>query len=470
MQAHPAGPRYAQMAQELQAPVASTSGSDPTLSRVWPESAHRSESGELQIGGQGVIQLASQYGTPLFLFDEKDIRERAREFVDAYLADNEHGMVYYAAKAFLSVAIAKWVVEEGLGIDVASGGELAIAIRAGVPGGKLLMHGNNKSEDEIRTALVHGVARIVIDSFDEIVRVAAIAADLNIVAKVLVRATVGVEAHTHEFIATAHEDQKFGLSVAEGDVQEAVRRIAKLPSLHFVGLHSHIGSQIFDSAGFEIAATRVVSVAYSIYDIQGIECQEFNLGGGMGIAYLPEDDPLSVQAMAKQVRDIVVRECENVGIPIPALCFEPGRAIVGRAGITLYEVGTVKKVKLDHGERTYISVDGGMSDNIRTSLYGAQYSVALVSRNSFSEQVLCRVVGKHCESGDIVVRDAWLPGDVTPGDLIAVAATGAYCRSMASNYNQIPRPPVVSVREGENQLILRRETFDDLLALDPFAG
>lgn len=467
MQVHPAGPRHAQMAPEIQTPVPEA---DPTRSHVWPESARRAVNGELQIGGEGVIQLAAEYGTPLFLVDENDIRERAQEFAREYLAENEHGTVYYAAKAFLSVAVAQWVTEEGLGIDVASGGELAIAIRAGIPGEKLLMHGNNKSESEILAALDYGVGRIVIDSFDEIVRVAAIAADLNLVAKVFVRATVGVEAHTHEFIATAHEDQKFGLSVQEGDVEEAVRRIAKLPSLHFVGLHSHIGSQIFDAAGFEIAATRVVSVAHSIYDKQGIECQELNLGGGMGIAYLPEDDPLSVGTMAQQIKNIVIRECQSVGIPIPALCFEPGRAIVGRAGITLYEVGTVKKVTLDHGERTYISVDGGMSDNIRTALYGAQYSVALVSRSSTADQILCRVVGKHCESGDIVVRDAWLPSDITPGDLIAVAATGAYCRSMASNYNQIPRPPVVSVREGKSQLILRRETFEDLLALDPFAG
>jgi diaminopimelate decarboxylase len=467
MQAHPAGPRHAQMARESQASIPVD---DPTQSKVWPESADRDDRGELKVGGRGVVELAAEYGTPLFLFDEQDIRDRAREFARAYLAENERGTVYYAAKAFLSVAIAKWVFEEGLGIDVASGGELAIAIRAGIPGEKLLMHGNNKSENEIRTALDYGVGRIVIDSFDEIVRVAAIAAELNVVAKVLVRATVGVEAHTHEFIATAHEDQKFGLSVQEGDVEEAVRRIAKLPSLRFMGLHSHIGSQIFDSAGFEIAATRVVGVAYDIYDTQGIECEEFNLGGGMGIAYLPEDDPLSVQTMATQIREIVTRECANVGIPVPALCYEPGRAIVGRAGITLYEVGTVKKVKLDHGERTYISVDGGMSDNIRTSLYGAQYCVALVSRSSVAEQMLSRVVGKHCESGDIVVRDAWLPSDITPGDLIAVAATGAYCRSMASNYNQIPRPAVVSVLGGESQLILRRETFDDLLALDPFAG
>lgn len=467
MQAHPAGPRHAQMAQE---PHASNPIVDTVQSHVWPRGAARADGGELRIGGQSVITLAAEYGTPLFIFDEQDVRERAREFAHAYLADNEDGTVYYAAKAFLSVAAARWVVEEGLGIDVASGGELAIVIRAGIRGEKLLMHGNNKSEDEIRSALIYGVGRIVVDSFDEIVRVAAIAADLQVVANVLVRATVGVEAHTHEFIATAHEDQKFGLSVQEGDVEEAVRRIVKLPSLNFVGLHSHIGSQIFDSAGFEIAAARVVSVAYTIYDTQGVQCQEFNLGGGMGIAYLPEDDPLSADLMANQIKEIVYRECEIVGIPVPALCFEPGRAIVGRAGITLYEVGTVKKVKLDRGERTYVSVDGGMSDNIRTSLYGAQYSVALVSRDSAAEPRLCRVVGKHCESGDIVVRDTWLPGDVTPGDLIAVAATGAYCRSMASNYNQIPRPPVVSVSRGVSQLVLRRETFDDLLALDPFAG
>ena len=455
------------MVQELQA---ISSVADNAASHVWPQSALRTPSGELQIGKVGVVQLAAEFGTPLFLFDEQDVRMRAREFAHAYLADNIGGQVYYAAKAFLSVAIARWVVEEGLGIDVATGGELAVAIRAGVPGEKLLMHGNNKSADEIRSALEYGVGRIVIDSFDEIVRVAAIATEVNVVAKVLVRATVGVEAHTHEFIATAHEDQKFGLSVAEGDVEEAVRRISKLPSLHFVGLHSHIGSQIFDSAGFEIAAARVVSVAYSIYDTQGIECQEFNLGGGMGIAYLPADDPLSVDAMAIHIRAIVIRECEAVGIPIPSLCFEPGRAIVGRAGITLYEVGTVKKVALDRGERTYVSVDGGMSDNIRTALYGAQYSVALVSRTSLVAPILCRVVGKHCESGDIVVRDAWLPGDLSPGDLIAVAATGAYCRSMASNYNQVPRPPVVSVLDGQSQLVLRRETFEELLALDPFAG
>jgi len=307
----------------------------------------------------------------------------------------------------------------------------------------------------------------VIDSFEEIARVAEAAAKAGVVQPVMVRATVGVEAHTHEFIATAHEDQKFGLSAESGAVEEAVRRIAKLPSLTLVGLHSHIGSQIFDASGFEIAAGRVVALAQRIYDEQGIEIEELNLGGGMGIAYLESDDPLDVPDMAAQIGDIVAKACADAGIVTPALAFEPGRAIVGPAGMTLYEVGTVKPVELDSGVmRTYVSVDGGMSDNIRTALYGADYTVRLASRSSTAEPMLCRVVGKHCESGDVVVRDAWLPSDLAPGDLLAVAATGAYCRSMASNYNYLVRPGVVGVRDGQTSAIIRRETIEDLLGLD----
>jgi diaminopimelate decarboxylase len=302
------------------------------------------------------------------------------------------------------------------------------------------------------------------------VRIADAAARAGVVQSVLVRVTVGVEAHTHEFIATAHEDQKFGLSVSSGAAQEAVRRIAKLPSLDFRGLHSHIGSQIFDASGFEVAAARVVSLAQRIWDEQGIEVEELNLGGGMGIAYLESDDPLDVADMASQIGEIVAKQCANEGIPMPALAFEPGRAIVGPAGVTLYEVGTVKPVQLDGGVvRTYVSVDGGMSDNIRTALYDAEYTVVLASRESAAEPMQCRVVGKHCESGDIVIRDAWLPSDLVPGDLLAVAATGAYCRSMASNYNVLPRPGVVGVCRGEAAIVLHRETLDDLLRLDPGA-
>jgi len=435
-------------------------------SHVWPRGAERGGAGELMLGGVDVRDLAQEFGTPLFVLDEADVRSRARAFRDAY-AEAGASWVFYAAKAFLSVAVARWVHEEGLGIDVASGGELAVAMRAGVPGEALLMHGNNKSMQEMVTAVEYGVGRIVIDSFEEIARVAEAAAQAGVVQQVMVRATVGVEAHTHEYIATAHEDQKFGLSASGGAVEEAVRRIAKLPSLTLVGLHSHIGSQIFDAAGFEVAAARVVALAQRIYDEQGIEIEELNLGGGMGIAYLDSDDPLDVQEMAGQIGDIVAKACAEYGITAPRLAFEPGRAIVGPAGVTLYEVGTIKPVELDHGQvRTYVSVDGGMSDNIRTALYGADYTVTLASRVSEAEPMLCRVVGKHCESGDVVVRDAWLPGDLAPGDLLAVAATGAYCRSMASNYNYLPRPAVVAVAEGGAREIVRRETVEDLLGLD----
>lgn len=434
---------------------------------MWPRSCVRDAAGVMSVAGVDVRDIARDFGTPVFVLDEEDLRSRAREYALAY-REAGASMVFYAAKAFLSTAVARWVTEEGLGIDVASGGELAVAMRAGVPGELLLMHGNNKSEEEIAAAVDYGVGRIVIDSFEEIARVAQAAAKAGRVQPVLVRATVGVEAHTHEFIATAHEDQKFGLSAQGGAVEEAVRRIAKLPSLTLVGLHSHIGSQIFDASGFQIAAARVVALAQRIYDEQGIEIEELNLGGGMGIAYLDSDDPLDVADMAAQIGDIVAKECADAGITVPALAFEPGRAIVGPAGITLYEVGTIKPVELDHGlVRTYVSVDGGMSDNIRTALYGADYTVRLASRSSMAEPMLCRVVGKHCESGDVVVRDAWLPSDLAPGDLLAVAATGAYCRSMASNYNFVPRPGVVSALDGDVSTVLRRETIDDLLGLDP---
>lgn len=436
---------------------------------VWPSSAQRNAHGAIEIGGVDVRDAAASYGTPLFLMDAEDLRGRARAYLTGYLEAGA-GIVYYAAKAFLTTAVARWVTQEGLGIDVASGGELAVALRAGVPGDRLLLHGNNKSMGEIEAAVEARVGRIVIDSFEDVVRVADAAARAGIVQSVLVRVTLGVEAHTHEFIATSHEDQKFGLSVSSGAAEEAVRRIAKLPSLDFRGLHSHIGSQIFDAAGFEVAAARVVSVAQRIWDEQGIEVEELNLGGGMGIAYLETDDPLDVPDMALQIGDIVGKQCAQEGIPMPSLAFEPGRAVVGPSTITVYEVGTVKPVQLDGGAvRTYVSVDGGMSDNIRTALYDAQYTVILASRESTADPVLCRVVGKHCESGDIVIRDAWLPGDLAPGDLLAVAATGAYCRSMASNYNYLPRPGVVAARDGATEVILRRETMDDLLRLDPGA-
>ena len=431
--------------------------------------ASRDARGALSIAGVDCRDLVAEFGSPLYVLDEEQVRLTARRYREAYEAAGA-GIVYYAAKAFLATAIARWVHEEGLGLDVASAGELEVAVRAGVPGDRIIMHGNNKSMADVERAIEVGVGRIVIDSFEEIVRIADAASRAGIVQPVMVRVTVGVEAHTHDFISTAHEDQKFGLSVASGDALEAVRRISKLPSLNFLGLHSHIASQIFAAQGFEVAAERIVSLAKRVWDDLGTEVSHLNLGGGMGIAYLPDDDPLDIPVMAALIGDIVAKECANVGIPLPVLAFEPGRAIVGPAGITVYEVGTVKEVTLeDGGSRAYIAVDGGMSDNIRTALYGAEYSVALASRDSSAATRLSRVVGKHCESGDIVVRDTMLPDDIVASDLIAVAATGAYCRSMASNYNHLPKPAVVSVRDGKASVVLRRESMDALLRLDPGA-
>ena len=468
MRAHPAGPRHGEVLTSSPAPAAPSGDPGALDALVWPQGAHRNADGALVIGDVDVRDAARDFSTPVFLLDEEDFRGRAAAFRSAY--DTGGADIFYAAKAFLSTAVARWAVEEGLGIDVATGGELAVALAAGVPGDRLLLHGNNKSREEIRRALEAGVGRIVVDSLAEVDRVAGVARDLGVRPSVLVRVTVGVEAHTHEFIATAHEDQKFGLSLASGAAREAIEAVVAAPELDFRGLHSHIGSQIFDAAGFEVAASRLVGLMGELH-AEGIEVAELNLGGGMGIAYVSDDDPLEVGAMAKAIEAIVDGACVRAGLRVPRLAFEPGRAIVGPAGVTIYEVGTVKPVELDHGhERVYISVDGGMSDNIRTALYDADYTVALASRVSYVDPVLCRVVGKHCESGDVIVRDAWLPGDVREGDLLAVAATGAYCRSMASQYNYLPRPAVVGVRRGACSVVLRRETEQDLLALDPGAA
>jgi diaminopimelate decarboxylase len=428
-------------------------------SLIWPLGAER-VGGALQLGGCDVRDLVAQHGSPAYILVEDDVRARCRGYRAAFGPDTD---IYYAAKAFLSKTVARWIMEEDLSLDVATGGELATALAAGFPAERILVHGNNKSPAELAAALDAGVGRVVLDSDLEIARLAHAAEAAGVRQKVLVRVTVGVEAHTHEFIATAHEDQKFGFSLAAGAALEAVRRIVALPSLELVGLHSHIGSQIFDTGGFEVAAHRVVGLLAAIRDALGIELPELDLGGGLGIAYVEDDDPADVADIAKQLRAIVDRECSAASLAVPRLAFEPGRAIVGPAGVTVYEVGTIKDV--DH-IRSYVSVDGGMSDNIRTALYGSSYTCVLASRASEAPPMLARVVGKHCEAGDIVVRDTWLPGDLAPGDLLAVAATGAYCRSMASNYNAVPRPPVIAVKDGGSRVLLRRESVEDLLALD----
>ncbi|BBG04313.1 MULTISPECIES: diaminopimelate decarboxylase [Pseudonocardia] len=479
MRAHPAGPLHAGLtpAPESAGPRPGSSAElDHLAPAVWPRNATRGADGALSVAGADVRDLAREHGTPLFVLDEDDFRSRCAEFAAAFGA----GSVHYAAKAFLCTEVARWVAQEGLSLDVCSGGELAVALRAEFPPERIALHGNNKSTEELVAAVDAGVGGIVLDSFDEIARLDAVAAERGRTARVLIRLTVGVEAHTHEYIATAHEDQKFGFSIASGAgsdgkdsaALEAARRVVTARHLELVGLHSHIGSQIFETEGFEAAARRVVRVLADLHTEHGsanlTALRTLDLGGGIGIAYRPADTPLSMPALAEELRSIVKRECAAAGLDVPGIAVEPGRAIAGPGTVTLYEVGTIKDVPLGGYSRRYVSVDGGMSDNIRTALYDAEYDVRLVSRSSErdsipdgAEPVLCRVVGKHCESGDIVVRDCWLPADLAPGDLLAVAATGAYCYAMASGYNRLPRPAVVAVREGADRTLLRRETLED---------
>ena len=470
MNVHPAGPRHAEETRHPNSPPRPQS-SDELLRlapNVWPHNIVRDETGVASLAGIPLTQLAQEYGTPLFVIDEDDFRSRCRELATAFGGGHN---VCYAAKAFLCSEIARWVDEEGLSLDVSTGGELAVALHADFPPERITFHGNNKSVTELTAAVKVGVGHIVLDSITEIERLDAIAGEAGVVQDVYVRLTVGVEAHTHEFISTAHEDQKFGLSVASGAAMAAVRRVFASDHLRLVGLHSHIGSQIFDVDGFEVAAHRVIGLLHHIVDEFGVDktgqISTVDLGGGLGISYLGTDDPPPVAELAAKLTAIVGNESAAVGLPTPRLVVEPGRAIAGPGTITLYEVGTVKDVDVSStAQRRYVSVDGGMSDNIRTALYDAQYDARLVSRASDAPATLARIVGKHCESGDIVVRDAWVPDDLRPGDLLGIAATGAYCYSLSSRYNMICRPAVVAVRAGRSRLILRRETVDDLLSLE----
>jgi len=434
---------------------------------VWPRNAVRSESGEVVLAGVSASDLVARFGTPLYVMDEDDALSRAAEVLSAFdsafgaVATTAH--VYYAGKAFLSTEIARWMTAAGLNIDVCSGGELAVALAAGVDPARLGFHGNNKSLAEIDRGVAVGVGAIVLDSVVEVERVAAAAERHGRVQPVRLRINSGVHASTHEFLATAHEDQKFGVPLA--DAPAIVAQIRSHASLRFLGLHSHIGSQIFESDGFAEAARRLLVVHAQL--LAGGEVPELNLGGGFGIAYTTQHDPLSPRDLALGMAQILERECRAGGVPVPRISVEPGRAIAGPSTFTLYKVGTVKQVLLDgDASRTYVAVDGGMSDNVRPALYDADYSCALAGRISEATPTLARVVGKHCESGDIVVKDEFLPSDIRAGDLLAVPVTGAYCRSLSSQYNHVPRPPVVAVRGGAAREIVRRETIEDLLALD----
>ncbi len=424
---------------------------------------------ELSIAGITAKQLAKDFGTPTFFIDEADFRTRALAWNEALKEafGDKAGTVYYASKAFSCTEVARWIKDLGIGIDVSTAGEMAVALAGGIDPKKIEVHGNNKSIAEIEKAISVGVETIVIDSMYEIDRVAAAAAKAGKVQRVLLRLTPGIQAHTHESISTAHEDVKFGFSIASGAAWAAITTVHSHSSLELRGFHAHIGSQIFGFESFEILAERFVTFLAKYRDEFKKELPELDLGGGYGIAYLEDDVTVDPRDAMQTLASAVKKHCAALNLQLPIVSIEPGRAIVGPTMFTLYEVGTVKDVTLENGaHRRYISVDGGMSDNIRPSLYGAEYTTILANRTSTAAKTSSRLVGKHCETGDIIIRDIDLPEDIVPGDLLAVPATGAYGRSMASNYNHVPRPSVVAVKDGKARVIVRRESIEDLLALD----
>lgn len=432
-------------------------------------SANSTFTDELSIGGVTASNLVKEFGSPLFVVDEGDFVSRATSFKASLEKNFEShaGTVYYASKAFLNKEIARWIDKAGLGIDVASGGELAVVLSVGFPADRIGMHGNNKSEEEITTAITAGVGTIVIDSAFEIERVARIAASLKKIQKVYIRVTPGVEAHTHEAISTAHEDVKFGFSLSSGAAWKAIEDVQSHPSLNLAGLHAHVGSQVFDEEGFGLAAERLIGLLAKFSAHFDTQLPHLDLGGGYGVAYLPGEESLNVDAILSKLAAIVKSECQKVGIRVPSVSIEPGRAIAAPTTTTLYTVGTTKNIELDGGNsRRYIAVDGGFTDNLRPALYGAKYHAILANRISNAKSILSRIVGKHCESGDILIRDIDLAEDIVPGDILAVPVTGAYGRSMGNNYNHLTRPAVVAVRDGKVRVIVRRETIEDLLSLD----
>ena len=435
---------------------------------MWSKNA--SLAGEtLSLAGIPAAQLAKDFGTPSFFIDEDAYRSRALAWHNGLHSEfgPNAGTIYYAAKSFICTAVAQWIADIGIGIDVCTGGELAVALNGGIDPKKIEVHGNNKSVAEIDRAVSVGVKTIVMDSLFEIERVAAAAKKHGVRQAVMLRLTPGIEAHTHEKISTAHEDVKFGFSIASGAAWAAVESVATHPELELLGVHCHIGSQIFGSEAHEIATDRLIGFMAKYRDAYKSELPELDLGGGFGIAYIDGDVTVEPSDVLPQIHAAVKKACAQHNLAIPLVSLEPGRNIVGPTMFTLYEVGTVKDVVIDGGKiRKYVSVDGGMSDNARTALYDAQYTAVIAQRNSAAPLALTRLVGKHCETGDIIINEIQLPSDIAPGDLIATPATGAYGRSMASNYNHVPRPPVVAVKDGKARVIVRRENEADLLSLD----
>ncbi|WP_030389877.1 diaminopimelate decarboxylase [Streptomyces sp. NRRL S-241] len=432
-----------------------TAGADDLS--VWPASAHCLPHGGLAVGGVSLAGIADRFDTPVYVLDEGEVRARCRGYRDAF----PDADVLYAAKAFLSRAMVRWIDEEGLGLDVCSAGELELAVTAGFPADRIVLHGNAKSPHDIEAALRLGVGRIVIDSPSEIARLAA-AVGTGGSQKVMVRVVPGIMAGGHEKIRTGTDGQKFGLALSDGSAQHAIARILGQPQLELTGLHCHIGSQITEVKPYVAAVRRMVGLMARVRDAHGIVLPELDMGGGHGIAYRPGDPSLDRAALARRLRGELAESCAAAGLAVPRLAIEPGRAVAGPAGVALYRVLAVKRT----GDRVFVAVDGGMSDNPRPALYGVRYAPRLVGRRSPAEPCLATVVGRHCEAGDILAADVELPGDVHPGDLLAVPVAGAYQVSMASGYNMVGRPPVVAVDAGRARLLMRRETLADFHSRD----
>ena len=441
-----------------------TSDFNDLPAHVWPRNAARQEDGVVTVAGVPLPEIAEEFGTPVFVVDEDDFRSRCQDMARAFGGPEN---VHYASKAFLTRTVARWVDEEGLSLDVASLNELKIALAAEFPAARITAHGNNKGPSFLRACVTEGVGHVVLDSDQELERLDAIAGEAGRVQHVMIRVKPGIEAHTHEAIATSHEDQKFGFSLASGSAFRAAEAAVRAENLELVGLHCHVGSQVFDAEGFTMAADRVLGLYSQIHRELGVQLPELDLGGGYGIAYTEDEQPLNVDEVAHDLLTAVAKTAAELGIDAPTVLVEPGRAIAGPGTVTVYEVGTVKDVTVSEDEkRRYLSVDGGMSDNIRPALYDALYDARVVNRFTEGSEVQSRLVGSHCESGDILVRDAAYPDDIVVGDLMAVAATGAYAYAMSSRYNAFGRPPVVAVRAGKTKLMLRRETVEDILALE----
>jgi len=431
-----------------------------THTLVYPITASHNAAGHLQVGGCDVVELVAGYGSPLVIYEEESIRDQCRRYVTAFREHTDDFEVIYASKAFSSVAVDQLVLEEGLSIDVSSGGEYHVAEVAGFPAERIFFHGNNKTREELEYALARGVGFIVVDSFQELDLLEELVAERAGSQRVLLRITPGVEAHTHSYVQTGQVDSKFGFGLLEGVALEAIRRALAAPRLDLVGLHAHIGSQIFLLEGFRKAIEILVRLIGQAHASLGFDCRYLNIGGGLGIRYTESDAPSSIADYVTVKVEGVREEMAAMGLPMPRVLIEPGRSIVGKAGITAYRVGTIKEIP---GVRTYVSVDGGMSDNIRPMLYDARYEVMLANKAEAPADTTVTVAGKHCESGDILIRDAVIARP-EPGDVLVMPATGAYCYAMASNYNGSLRPAVILVNEGRARVIIERESYADLVA------